>query len=128
MRTLTQQSGPEARRKRESSIYHLDEVERVARVFFTGKETRTQAEEARLQGRLHPYLDAAVRRFGDLDPAEQEEFRGQLVAYRNLYSFLSQVIPYQDSDLEKLYVFVRFRLTSVTRFAEITTRETSLVL
>jgi type I restriction enzyme, R subunit len=103
-------------------------VESVARVFFTGKEARTQAEEARLQGRLHPYLDAAVRRFGDLDAAEQEEFRGQLVAYRNLYSFLSQVIPYQDSDLEKLYVFVRFLLTSVTRFAEITTRETSLVL
>jgi type I restriction enzyme R subunit len=29
------------------------------------------------------------------------------VAFRNLYGFLSQVIPYQDSDLERLYVFLR---------------------
>jgi type I restriction enzyme R subunit len=28
-------------------------------------------------------------------------------AFRNLYAFLSQVIPYQDSDLERLYVFLR---------------------
>ena len=28
-------------------------------------------------------------------------------AFRNLYAFLSQIIPYQDSELEKLYAFVR---------------------
>ena len=28
-------------------------------------------------------------------------------AYRSLYAFLSQVIPYQDTDLERLYAFVR---------------------
>ena len=38
---------------------------------------------------------------------EREQFRGQLKAYRNLYAFLSQIIPYQDSDLERLYAFVR---------------------
>ncbi len=27
--------------------------------------------------------------------------------YRNLYTFLSQIIPYQDTDLEQLYTFVR---------------------
>src|SRR5690606_22172208 len=32
---------------------------------------------------------------------------GQITAYRNLYAFLSQIIPYQDSELEKLYTFVR---------------------
>src|SRR5690606_26755748 len=41
------------------------------------------------------------------EEAEQDEFRGQLTAYRNLYAFLSQIIPYQDSELEKLYAFVR---------------------
>ena len=30
-----------------------------------------------------------------------------MTAYRNLYAFLSQIIPYQDSDLERLYAFVR---------------------
>ena len=28
-------------------------------------------------------------------------------AYRNLYAFLSQIIPYQDTELERLYAFVR---------------------
>ena len=38
---------------------------------------------------------------------EAEVWRGKVLAYRNLYGFLSQVIPYQDTDLEKLYVFLR---------------------
>ena len=37
------------------------------------------------------------------------------MAYRNLYAFLSQVIPFQDSDLEKLYTYVRFLLTKLPR-------------
>jgi type I restriction enzyme R subunit len=33
---------------------------------------------------------------------------GHLWDFRNLYAFLSQVIPYQDSDLEQLYTYLRF--------------------
>jgi type I restriction enzyme, R subunit len=36
-----------------------------------------------------------------------------VVAYRNLYAFLAQVIPFQDSDLEKLYSYLRFLLTKL---------------
>ena len=39
------------------------------------------------------------------------------MAFRNLYSFLSQVIPFQDSDLEKLYSYVRFLLTKLPHSA-----------
>ena len=46
---------------------------------------------------------------------EREEFRKTLVAYRNLYAFLSQIIPFQDSDLEKLYSYVRFLLTKLPK-------------
>jgi type I restriction enzyme, R subunit len=48
-----------------------------------------------------------LERFLERDESEREEFRGQLTAFRNLYAFLSQIIPYQDSELEKLYSFVR---------------------
>lgn len=41
------------------------------------------------------------------EEAEAELWRGKLQAFRNLYSFLSQVIPYQDSDLEKLFTYLR---------------------
>jgi type I restriction enzyme R subunit len=36
-------------------------------------------------------------------------------AFRNLYGFLSQVIPYQDSDLERLYVFLRHLAAKLPR-------------
>ncbi len=32
-----------------------------------------------------------------------------------MYGFLSQVIPYQDSDLEKLYTYLRFLLTKLPK-------------
>ena len=56
---------------------------------------------------MNAALDAVVQRFRERAEGEQEEFRGQLKAYRTLYAFLSQIIPYQDSDLERLYAFVR---------------------
>ena len=49
------------------------------------------------------------------DGATQEEFRTTLVAYRNLYAFLAQIIPFQDSDLEKHYAYIRFLLTKLPR-------------
>ena len=36
-------------------------------------------------------------------------------AFLNLYGFLSQVIPYQDSDLERLYVFLRHLAAKLPR-------------
>ena len=41
-----------------------------------------------------------------MNPA-REEFRGFLTAFRNLYGFLSQILPYLDEQLEQLYAFVR---------------------
>jgi type I site-specific restriction-modification system R (restriction) subunit len=46
-------------------------------------------------------------RFEQLEEAMQDEFRGQLTAFRNLYSFLSQIMPYFDEGLEQLYAFLR---------------------
>ena len=37
------------------------------------------------------------------------------VNFRNMYGFLSQVIPYQDSDLEQLYTYLRFLLTKLPK-------------
>ena len=59
---------------------------------------------------MNAALDPAVSRFavrqGDRGE-EAEEWRGKVQAFRNLYGFLSQVIPYQDSELERLYIFLR---------------------
>ena len=62
---------------------------------------------------MNAVLDAVVQQFKDRGEDEQEEFRGQLKAYRSLYAFLSQIIPYQDTDLERLYAFVRSLLAKL---------------
>ena len=64
---------------------------------------------------MNACIDPAVTRFDELDESTQEEFRGILVDFRNLYSFLSQVIPFTDSSLEKLYSYIRYLLKKLPR-------------
>ena len=67
---------------------------------------------------MNAALDPAVSRFMALQTENEDEaelWRGKLVAFRNLYGFLSQVIPYQDSDLERLYVFLRHLAAKIPR-------------
>jgi type I restriction enzyme R subunit len=92
-------------------VYYKAEVEEFARVFYKPKQRQTPADHAK----MNACLDPAVARFGRLDEEKQEEFRKVLAAYRNLYAFLSQVIPFQDSDLEKLYSFVRYLLAKLPK-------------
>ena len=92
-----------------AQIYHHDEVEGFCGVFFAPKASQSPGDHAK----LNAWLDKAVQRFKERSQDEHgaeecEEFRGRLMAFRNLYAFLSQVIPYGDSDLEKLYAYVRF--------------------
>jgi len=90
-------------------VYYKGEVEEFSRVFYKPRERQTPADHAK----MNACLDPAVSRFIQLEEDKQEEFRGWLTAYRNLYAFLSQVIPFQDSDLEKLYSYIRFLLTKL---------------
>jgi type I restriction enzyme R subunit len=84
-------------------VYHGNEVEEFAKVFFKPKNMQTPNDHAQ----MHRILDFPVERFGNLKPEKQELFRNQLTAFRSLYAFLSQIIPFQDTDLEKLYTFIR---------------------
>ena len=89
-----------------SGIYLQTEVTEFSRVFFAPKRRQSQSDHKM----MNAILDLAVARFVLLQNSEEEEaelWRGKLQAFRNLYSFLSQVIPYQDSDLEKLFTYLR---------------------
>jgi type I restriction enzyme R subunit len=90
-------------------VFFEQEVEAFCKVFF--KPQNTPGDHKAMNG----IIDSAVSRFKDLDEAEQEEFRGLLVSFRNLYGFLSQIIPYQDSELEKLYTYLRFLHSKLPR-------------
>ena len=67
---------------------------------------------------MNAALDPAVSRFTVRQKDNEEEaelWRGKVQALLNLYGFLSQVIPYQDSDLERLYVFLRHLAAKLPR-------------
>ncbi len=92
-------------------VFHNTEVENFCRIFFKPKATQTPQDHAA----MNSFIDPAVTRFNALDEEKQDECRSLLGTFRNLYSFLSQVIPFQDTDLEKLYTFVRFLLSKLPR-------------
>ncbi len=92
-------------------VYYKAEVDEFCKIFYKPKPNQTPADHAR----MNACIDPAVGRYTELDEDVREEFRKTLVAFRNLYSFMSQVIPFQDSDLEKLYAYIRFLLTKLPR-------------
>jgi type I restriction enzyme R subunit len=87
----------------EWAIFAPADVNAFAEVWYRSKRDHSASDHRE----MNAALDAVVERFKDRGEEEQDAFRGQLTAYRNLYAFLSQIIPYQDSELEKLYAFVR---------------------
>jgi type I restriction enzyme R subunit len=89
-----------------SGIYLSEEIKRFCAIYFKPKQRQNPSDH---QG-MNAALDPAVERFRALyeqDIEEAELWRRKLTAFRNLYSFLSQIIPYQDSDLEQIYIFLR---------------------
>lgn len=91
----------------EAGIYLPDEVEKFASIFFAPKRRQSPSDHKN----MNSLLDKAVDRFKNFverNEGETELLRGKMKAFHNLYAFLSQVIPYQDSDLEKLYTFLRY--------------------
>ena len=91
----------------ESGIYLEEEVGRFCAVYFKPKLKQSQWDHQAMSAALDPSV-ARFTSFRDEHGAEAENWRGKMQAYLNLYGFLSQIIPYQDSDLERLYVFLRY--------------------
>ncbi len=101
-----------------AQIYYAEDVEGFCGVFFAPKRSQSPGDHAR----MNAWLDKAVQRFAERSTSDDgagecEELRGRLIAFRNLYAFLSQIIPYGDSDLEKLSTFVRFLIPKLPRRA-----------
>jgi type I restriction enzyme R subunit len=79
-----------------SGVYLLSEVEGFAEVFFNPKGK---------QAGLHAFLKPAADRFKELEDEKASSFRKDLGTFLRMYDFLSQIVPYEDADLERLYAF-----------------------
>ena len=90
-------------------VYYGSEVEAFAQVFYLPPARQQPGDHARIDACLQPARD----RFQGLDEDDQTAFRDRLSAFVNLYAFLSQIIPYGDSELERLSSFGRLLLPSL---------------
>lgn len=87
----------------EWAIFTTEDVSAFSVVWYGKKKDHTATDHRTMNATLDRAVDAFQRR----EEEEREEFRGQITAFRNLYAFLSQIIPYQDSELEQFYTFCR---------------------
>jgi type I restriction enzyme, R subunit len=95
-------------------IYTESEVSAWCEIWFSNRLNPTGGEHKK----LNALLDLAIERFKKIEEKDQNLFKGQLVSFRNLYGFISQIVPYQDSDHEKLYTYARFLLAKLPRITD----------
>jgi type I restriction enzyme, R subunit len=88
----------------QAQVYHWSEVRDFSRFLYKPAGRQSAADHAQMQRHLQP----AVDRFNELAEEEQQSFHDKLGGYVRLYAFLSQIIPYADSELEMLYGYGRF--------------------
>jgi len=83
-------------------ILDTSEVDQFCNIYFNPNP------DPQDQGLMNSVLDRAVKRFKTENGARQEEFKNLLVNYVRQYSFLCQLIAFEDIQLEKLYAYARF--------------------
>jgi len=93
-------------------VYWQSEIEAFANVYFK-PSNRLSVKD---QSTLYAYIDPAVDRFRALETEEiKDEFKKGLRTWCNLYSFLSQIMPFSDSDFEKFYAYAKLLLTKLPK-------------
>ena len=75
------------------------------------------SEDPVQQSVLYAALAPAVGRFAGLDEAKADEFRRTLEHFCRAYSFVSQVMPWADTDWERLFLYGRLLLLELPRGA-----------
>jgi len=88
----------------QAQVYLWHEVLEFAQIFYLPAEKQAARDHARMEAAIQP----AVDRYKALEPDLQERFFGSLSAYVDYYSFVSQILPYHDRDLELLASFGRY--------------------
>lgn len=85
-------------------VYWQNEIDGFAEVYFDPK-TRLNTESQ--QRHLYKFTNSAVDRFNALEEEKQDEFKKGIRTWTNLYSFLSQIMPFADVELEKFFTYAK---------------------
>lgn len=97
----------------EFQVYWTQEIEAFANVYF---DPKTKLNNPKQQKHLYAFTDPAVDRFKAIAEEEkQDEFKKGLRSWTNLYAFLSQIMPFIDSEFEKLYAYAKLLQTRLPK-------------
>jgi type I restriction enzyme R subunit len=92
-------------------VYLWSEVVGFCQVFYLPQYRQTPSDHARMEKMVQPAKD----RFKALDEEKQEAFYEKITAYASFYSFISQILPYCDRELEMLYSYARYLIPHLDR-------------
>lgn len=95
----------------EARLFTRENVDAFCNIWFSTRKDLRRSDHKQ----LNAILDPAVEQYKQLSEEEAEAVKKLFVQFRNLYSFLSQIIPYGDSSLEKLFVFLRNYIKKLPR-------------
>lgn len=87
-----------------SQVIWPSDLDHFVQIYFAN----TKAFNVKQQGKLNAYIDPAVERFKGLPEEAQDDLKNAVQSFVRLYSFLSQIMPFHDIDLEKLFTYLRF--------------------
>ena len=88
----------------EWQVYLTSDIDAFAKFYFAPTTQMT----AKAQSKLYAYIDPAVERYKGIETEdEQDEFKKSLRTWTNLYSFLSQIMPFWDAEFEKFYAYAK---------------------
>lgn len=85
-------------------VYWQKEIDDLVKVYF---DPKTKLNTEKQQRKLYAFTDPAVERFKELEEKQQDEFKKGLRSWTNLYSFLSQIMPFADTDSEGFYAYAK---------------------
>ena len=88
----------------EFGIITEENLDKFAETFFKPVSQQNNTDHGRLYASISPILN----RFSDAEEKSQDDFKTKITKYVEAYAFLTQILPYDDTNLEKLYVILKF--------------------
>jgi type I restriction enzyme R subunit len=89
-------------------VLRRDEIERLTALLVASKPSSVSA-------RVYAALEPGADRFRALDPDDQETFRDSLDAFVRTYAFLSQLVSFGDTQLERDYLYCKALASLIRR-------------
>lgn len=96
----------------QKQVFTPPEIDAFCSIYFKPKNLLSKTDQAKLYAHVQPAVDRYINLPSE---EEREDFKNTLTAFTRLYAFLSQIMPFQDIELEKLFTYGKFLLNKLPR-------------